>query len=160
MSNVNVIQGLFILAAWGDGGTGSNKPTESSKVMNLTIIQAHLAALPVHSAFLFMANCNKYPSCSVQFVLSSCLWASQRGNKIVDWHTHYTSSQCQNCLSFWLEKGLMLDPSNTYAALHQGFSRDVSPTPAMLDTMKGAAKSAGMLLRACNLLPTVYLTSS
>lgn len=59
-----------------------------------------------------------------------------------------------------LKKGLMLDPSNTYAALHQGFSRDLSPTPGMLDTMKGAAKSAGTLLRACNLLPTVYLTSS
>lgn len=43
MSNVNVIQGLFILAARGDGGTGSNKPTETSKVMNLTIIQAHLS---------------------------------------------------------------------------------------------------------------------
>lgn len=115
MSHVNIIQGLFTLAVLGDGGIGSSTCTEARKLMNLPRIQAHLSVLPVHSAWLFMTNCNKYPYQSVLFLLSSSpLWASQKGNV---WHTHCSSSQHHNGSSFWLEDGLMLDPSNT----HQGF---------------------------------------
>lgn len=133
MSHVNIIQGLFTLAVLGDGGIGSSTCTEARKLMNLPRIQAHLSVLPVHSTWLFMANCNKYPYQSVLFLLSSSpLWASQKGNV---WHTHCSSSQHHNGSSFWLEDGLTLDPSNT----HQGFQET-----QRLQTFKDEKAGAGV----------------